>query len=216
MLLTHISSVLITFVTVAVFIHLEHDDGTTSANGDGNDDDTPHGGRIEFTAARLFASLALFNQLTVPLFIFPITIPIILSAVVSTGRLEVFLRRPEVRTTVVARRRSSPGRPSSSLSRDEVSRGNGGRRKLSQREEPLDKVTVIHDREDNADADADRFSKDMVLEEEDEEDTKWEQEGALHFECFDLPECGKLVCNDVMPFGVDLEYFGTVWIKHIG
>ncbi|XP_062706758.1 ATP-binding cassette sub-family C member Sur isoform X3 [Aedes albopictus] len=188
MLLTHISSVLITFVTVAVFIHLEHD-GTTSAN---NDDDTPHGGRIEFTAARLFASLALFNQLTVPLFIFPITIPIILSAVVSTGRLEVFLRRPEVRTTVVARRRASPGRPSSSLSRDEVSRGNGGRRKLSQREEPLDKVTVIHDREDNADADADRFLKDMVLEEEDEEDTKWEQEGALHFECFDLPECATI------------------------
>nr|XP_029714518.1 ATP-binding cassette sub-family C member Sur-like [Aedes albopictus] len=186
MLLTHISSVLITFVTVAVFIHLEHD-GTTSAN---NDDDTPDGGRIEFTAARLFASLALFNQLTVPLFIFPITIPIILSAVVSTGRLEVFLRRPEVRTTVVARRRSSPGRPSSSLSRDEVSRGNGGRRKLSQREEPLDKVTVIHDREDNADAD--RFSKDVVLEEEDEEDTKWEQEGALHFECFDLPECATI------------------------
>ncbi|XP_053691966.1 ATP-binding cassette sub-family C member Sur [Sabethes cyaneus] len=82
MLLTQISSVLITFVTVAVFTHLEQQNEPSSD--------------VQFTAARLFASLALFNQLTVPLFIFPITIPIILSAVVSTRRLEAFLRRPEV------------------------------------------------------------------------------------------------------------------------
>uniref|UniRef100_A0A182LVG5 ABC transporter domain-containing protein n=1 Tax=Anopheles culicifacies TaxID=139723 RepID=A0A182LVG5_9DIPT len=48
------------------------------------------------TAGRLFASLALFNQLTVPLFIFPITIPITLSAIVSTTRLEAFFGQPEV------------------------------------------------------------------------------------------------------------------------
>ncbi|XP_058450018.1 ATP-binding cassette sub-family C member Sur isoform X2 [Malaya genurostris] len=86
MLLTHISSVLITFVTVAVFTHLEEPDDPDSKS-------------IQFTAARLFASLALFNQLTVPLFIFPITIPIILSAIVSTRRLEAFLGRPEVSGT---------------------------------------------------------------------------------------------------------------------
>ncbi|XP_061511303.1 ATP-binding cassette sub-family C member Sur isoform X2 [Anopheles gambiae] len=77
MLLTHISSVLITIVTIAVFLALENNP-------------------IELTAGRLFASLALFNQLTVPLFIFPITIPITLSAIVSTGRLEAFLGQPEV------------------------------------------------------------------------------------------------------------------------
>lgn len=50
----------------------------------------------KFTAGRVFASLALFNQLTVPLFIFPITIPIIISAIVSTCRLEEFLQQTEV------------------------------------------------------------------------------------------------------------------------
>ncbi|EAT34557.1 AAEL013215-PA, partial [Aedes aegypti] len=135
MLLTHISSVLITFVTVAVFIHLEH--GGSSAESSAGD------GRIEFTAARLFASLALFNQLTVPLFIFPITIPIILSAVVSTGRLEVFLRRPEVRTMVA--------RPSGRPSLDVVRRESSGMRNLNRRgKQPLlGKVAVIRDREDN-------------------------------------------------------------------
>lgn len=44
----------------------------------------------------MFAALALFNQLTVPLFIFPITVPIIISAVVSTKRLEEYLNQPEV------------------------------------------------------------------------------------------------------------------------
>uniref|UniRef100_A0A182NBW0 Uncharacterized protein n=1 Tax=Anopheles dirus TaxID=7168 RepID=A0A182NBW0_9DIPT len=77
MLLTHISSVLIAIVTIAVFLAL---------------DNNP----TELTAGRLFASLALFNQLTVPLFIFPITIPVTLSAVVSTARLEAFLGQPEV------------------------------------------------------------------------------------------------------------------------
>ncbi|XP_021701403.1 ATP-binding cassette sub-family C member Sur [Aedes aegypti] len=181
MLLTHISSVLITFVTVAVFIHLEH--GGSSAESSAGD------GRIEFTAARLFASLALFNQLTVPLFIFPITIPIILSAVVSTGRLEVFLRRPEVRTILA--------RPSGRPSLDVVRRESSGRRNLNRRgKQPLlGKVAVIRDREDNGD---ESFAKDVVLDEEEEvveeeeEDTKWEQEGAMHFECFDLPECATI------------------------
>jgi len=35
------------------------------------------------TPENVFSGLALFNQLTVPLFIFPITVPIIISAMVS-------------------------------------------------------------------------------------------------------------------------------------
>lgn len=75
--LTHVSSVLISFVTLAVFIGIE-------------------GENIELTASRVFTALALFNQMTVPLFIFPITIPIIISAIVSTKRLMVFLDQTEV------------------------------------------------------------------------------------------------------------------------
>lgn len=53
-------------------------------------------GDIEFNSANVFAALALFNQLTVPLFIFPITIPIIISCLISTRRIERFLSQPEV------------------------------------------------------------------------------------------------------------------------
>lgn len=77
--LTHLSSIIITFVTFAVFLSIESHDMAD-----------------KFTTGRVFAALALFNQLTVPLFIFPITIPMIISAIVSTRRLEEFLRQPEV------------------------------------------------------------------------------------------------------------------------
>lgn len=70
---------LITFVTLAVFIGTEGGHDTT-----------------QFTAGRVFAALALFNQMTVPLFIFPITVPIIIAAIISTRRLEEFLEQPEV------------------------------------------------------------------------------------------------------------------------
>lgn len=69
----------ITFVTLAVFFAIESNEEIQ-----------------QFSTGRVFATLALFNQLTVPLFIFPITIPIIISAIVSTRRLEEFLHRPEV------------------------------------------------------------------------------------------------------------------------
>lgn len=77
--LTHFSSIIITFVTFAVFLSIENNDVTD-----------------KFTTGRVFAALALFNQLTVPLFIFPITIPMIISAIVSTRRFEMFLSQPEV------------------------------------------------------------------------------------------------------------------------
>jgi hypothetical protein len=51
---------------------------------------------IEFSSSNVFAALALFNQLTVPLFIFPITIPLIISCRISTRRIETFLSQPEI------------------------------------------------------------------------------------------------------------------------
>lgn len=51
---------------------------------------------IEFNSSNVFTALALFNQLTVPLFIFPITIPIIISSLISTRRIERFLSQPEI------------------------------------------------------------------------------------------------------------------------
>nr|CAD7569264.1 unnamed protein product [Timema californicum] len=60
--LTHASSVLVTLVTFGVYFSMEE-----GALSPGN----------------VFTGLALFNQLTVPLFIFPITVPVIISAMVS-------------------------------------------------------------------------------------------------------------------------------------
>lgn len=77
-ILTHISTVLVTFVTLAVYVCL------------------PKDARLDFSASHLFSALALFQQLTVPLLIFPITVPIIIAARVSTRRLERFLHAPEI------------------------------------------------------------------------------------------------------------------------
>ncbi|XP_017042869.2 ATP-binding cassette sub-family C member Sur [Drosophila ficusphila] len=76
--LTHTASVLITFVTLGVYVWLHRDQ------------------EFNLTASRLFSSLALFQQLTVPLLIFPITVPIIIAARVSTRRLERFLKSSEI------------------------------------------------------------------------------------------------------------------------
>lgn len=51
---------------------------------------------IKFNSSNVFTALALFNQLTVPLFIFPITIPIIISSLISTRRIERFLSQTEI------------------------------------------------------------------------------------------------------------------------
>ncbi|EDV58465.2 ATP-binding cassette sub-family C member Sur [Drosophila erecta] len=76
--LTHIATVLITFVTLGVYVWLHRDQ------------------EFDLSASRLFSSLALFQQLTVPLLIFPITVPIIIAARVSTRRLERFLNSSEI------------------------------------------------------------------------------------------------------------------------
>jgi ABC-type multidrug transport system fused ATPase/permease subunit len=79
--LTHASSILVTLVTFGVYFLLE---------------------ARPLTPENVFSGLALFNQLTVPLFIFPITVPIIISAKVSTGRLEKFLELPETSSVTPA------------------------------------------------------------------------------------------------------------------
>lgn len=72
--LTHASSILVTLVTLGLHFLIEEN---------------------SLTPENVFSGLALFNQLTVPLFIFPITVPIIISALVSTRRLEKFMELPE-------------------------------------------------------------------------------------------------------------------------
>jgi ABC-type multidrug transport system fused ATPase/permease subunit len=74
--LTHVSTILITIVTFAFY--------TLINNG------------VDFNAGNVFSALALFNQLTVPLFIFPITIPIIISAIISSSRIHKFLSQNEM------------------------------------------------------------------------------------------------------------------------
>ncbi|XP_075969494.1 sulfonylurea receptor isoform X2 [Anticarsia gemmatalis] len=72
---TQISSILITVITFTVYYFIDN-------NG-------------RFTAVNVFAGLALFNQLTVPLLILPVTVLMVIQAMVSTKRLQDFLELPE-------------------------------------------------------------------------------------------------------------------------
>ncbi|XP_076544094.1 sulfonylurea receptor [Osmia lignaria lignaria] len=73
--LTHASSVLTTLFTFGIYFWIEE---------------------RSLEAGNVFASLALFSQLTVPLLIFPVMIPIIINAMISTTRMEEFLQLPEI------------------------------------------------------------------------------------------------------------------------
>ncbi|XP_076160818.1 sulfonylurea receptor isoform X2 [Ptiloglossa arizonensis] len=94
--LTHASSVLTTLFTFGAYFWLEE---------------------RSLEAGNVFTSLALFSQLTVPLLIFPVIIPIIINAMISTTRMEEFLQLPEIenvlpdsvdRKTEIVESRSSP------------------------------------------------------------------------------------------------------------
>ncbi|XP_025407848.1 ATP-binding cassette sub-family C member Sur-like isoform X2 [Sipha flava] len=74
--LTHASSVLVSLFCLGLYC-LQH-------------------GTQKLDSGAIFSSLALSNQLTVPLFIFPITVPIIIAAIVSTKRIEEFMALPEI------------------------------------------------------------------------------------------------------------------------
>ncbi|XP_011635575.1 ATP-binding cassette sub-family C member Sur [Pogonomyrmex barbatus] len=73
--LTHVFSVLVTLFTFGIYFWLEEQN---------------------LDAGNVFASLALFSQLTMPLFIFPVIVPIIINAMISTTRLEEYLQLPEI------------------------------------------------------------------------------------------------------------------------
>lgn len=53
-------------------------------------------GKETLTSSCLFSVIALFNQLTVPLMIFPVTLPVIISAIISTNRIHNFLNLKEI------------------------------------------------------------------------------------------------------------------------
>ncbi|CAB3242093.1 unnamed protein product [Arctia plantaginis] len=72
---TQISSILITVITFTVYYFIDNDS--------------------RFTAVNVFAGLALFNQLTVPLLILPVTVLMVIQAMVSTKRIQDFLELPE-------------------------------------------------------------------------------------------------------------------------
>ncbi|CAG9585546.1 unnamed protein product [Danaus chrysippus] len=72
---TQISAVLVTVVTFTTHYILE--DSST------------------LTATKVFSGLVLFNQLTIPLLILPVTILMIIQAMVSTNRIKDFLELPE-------------------------------------------------------------------------------------------------------------------------
>ena len=77
--LASISTVLVTTITVGLYVHLETQN---------------------FTAADLFTALALLSQLTVCLSVIPVTIPIFIKGIVSRERLKEFSIDRKYRITV--------------------------------------------------------------------------------------------------------------------
>ncbi|CAH2074102.1 unnamed protein product, partial [Iphiclides podalirius] len=72
---THASTILITVVTYTLLYFLDNGEGLTVVN--------------------VLAGLALFNQLAIPLLILPVTVLMVIQAMVSTKRIEDFLELPE-------------------------------------------------------------------------------------------------------------------------
>ncbi|RVE50110.1 hypothetical protein evm_005316 [Chilo suppressalis] len=72
---TQVSTILVTVITFFVYYFLNDSKGLTAVN--------------------VFAGLALFNQLTIPLLILPVTVMMVIQAMVSTKRIKEFLELPE-------------------------------------------------------------------------------------------------------------------------
>ncbi|XP_013791146.1 ATP-binding cassette sub-family C member 9-like, partial [Limulus polyphemus] len=85
--LTQASSIVVTLVTFALYSTIE---GKPLASSE------------------VFTGLALFNQLTVPLYIIPFVIPIVINAMVSTKRLRHFLQMSEVDSNTPWREQEGP------------------------------------------------------------------------------------------------------------
>ena len=76
--LTHISSVLVTVITFGLYPYIESE---------------------KLEPPKVFVGLALFNQLTVPLFIFPITVPVVIDALVISA-LKMYIRRENEKKSI--------------------------------------------------------------------------------------------------------------------
>ncbi|XP_053208488.1 ATP-binding cassette sub-family C member 8-like isoform X2 [Panonychus citri] len=74
-ILTQASSVILTLVTFVLYPYIEGE---------------------PLQSTKVFTGLALFNQLTVPLYIIPVVVPIIISSLTSSRRLSKFLSQPEI------------------------------------------------------------------------------------------------------------------------
>ncbi|CAH2259124.1 jg9979 [Pararge aegeria aegeria] len=72
---THLSAIFVTVVTFMTHYFLDNGSNLTVVN--------------------VFAGLALFNQLTIPMLIFPVTVLMMIQAMVSTKRIKDFLELPE-------------------------------------------------------------------------------------------------------------------------
>ncbi|XP_045785770.1 ATP-binding cassette sub-family C member 9-like isoform X2 [Maniola jurtina] len=72
---THLSAILVTVITFTTHYFLDHGKNLTVVN--------------------VFAGLALFNQLTIPMLILPVTVLMIIQAMVSNKRIKDFLELPE-------------------------------------------------------------------------------------------------------------------------
>ncbi|KAL5292357.1 Sur family protein [Megaselia abdita] len=75
-ILIHITPIFITVTTLGIYVQIN--------------------GKENLTSSTLFSAIALFNQLTVPLLIFPVTLPIIISAIISTKRIHKFFIMKEI------------------------------------------------------------------------------------------------------------------------
>ncbi|XP_073944088.1 sulfonylurea receptor isoform X3 [Choristoneura fumiferana] len=72
---TQASTILVTVITFTVYYFLDNSN--------------------TFTAVNIFTGLALFNQLSVPLLILPVTVLMVIQALVSTNRIKEYLDLPE-------------------------------------------------------------------------------------------------------------------------
>ena len=78
------------------------------------------------SSSKVFTGLALFNQLTVPLYIIPMVIPILIASIVSTKRLVRFLGMPEVDDQIVPWRREQINEQKQNLFNESINHKENG------------------------------------------------------------------------------------------
>lgn len=103
--LTQASSIVVTLVTFSLYPLIEEK---------------------PLSSSKVFTGLALFNQLTVPLYIIPMVIPILIASIVSTKRLVRFLGMPEVDDQIVPWRREQINEQKQNLFNESINHKKNG------------------------------------------------------------------------------------------